>query len=57
MKNVLKPLAIRVLIPIGLTAGASAVDVAIHKKMFGSGRSSDLASRTRTLITSNEEVI
>ena len=57
IKNVLKPLAIRVLIPIGLTAEASAADVAIHKKMFGSGRSSDLASRTRTLITSNEEVI
>ena len=36
MKNVLKPLAKRVLIPLGLTA-ASATDAAIHKKMLGSG--------------------
>ena len=35
MKNVLKPLAKRVLIPLGLTV-ASATDAAIHKKMFGS---------------------
>ena len=26
-----------VLIPLGLTAAASATDAAIHKKMFGSG--------------------
>ena len=37
MKNVLKPLAKGVLIPLGLTAAASAADAAIHKKMFGSG--------------------
>ena len=36
MKNVLKPLAKSVLIPLGLTAAASATDAAIHKKMFGS---------------------
>ena len=61
--NVLKPLAKSVLIPLGLTAAASATDAAIHKKMFGSGaRSSmlalrpvDLASRT-TLVSSNEEM-
>ena len=47
MKNVLKPLAKRVLIPLGLTA-ASATDVAIHKKMFGSG--------TTKLIIFNEEM-
>ena len=35
--NVLKPLAKIVLIPLGLPAGASAIDTAIHKKMFGSG--------------------
>ena len=40
--NVLKPLAKRVLIALGLTAAAAAAaaaatDVAIHKKMFGSG--------------------
>ena len=37
MKNVLKPLAKSVLIPLGLTAAASATDAAIHMKMFGSG--------------------
>ena len=39
--NVLKPLAKSVLIPLGLTAAASATDAAIHKKMFGSGCPSD----------------
>ena len=48
MKNVLKPLAKSVLIPLGLTAAASAIDAAIHNKMFGSG--------TTTLIISNEEI-
>ena len=32
--NVLKPLAKKVLIPLGLTAAASATDAAIHKKML-----------------------
>ena len=32
--NVLKPLAKSVLIPLGLTAAASATDAAIHKKYF-----------------------
>ena len=32
MENVIKPLAKSFLIPIGLTAAASATDVAIHKK-------------------------
>ena len=32
MKNVIKPLAKSVLIPLALTAGASAADVGIHKK-------------------------
>ena len=35
--NLLKPLAKSFLIPLGLTAAASATDSAIHKKMFGSG--------------------
>ena len=58
MKNVLKPLAKSVLIPLGLTAAAaaSAADAAIHKKMFGSGHPSCLALRTTTLIISNEEI-
>ena len=55
MKNVLKPLAKSVLIPLGLTA-ASAKDAAIHKKMLGSGRPRMLASRTMTVITSNGEI-
>ena len=38
MKNLLKPLAESVLIPLGLTAAASATDAAIHKKIFESGR-------------------
>ena len=36
--NVLKPLAKSIfLIPLGLTAAASATDAAIHDKIFGSG--------------------
>ena len=36
MKNVIKPFANRVLIPLGLTAALSAADAGIHKKMLGS---------------------
>ena len=32
MKNVIKPLAKSILIPLGLTAAASAADAGIHKK-------------------------
>ena len=46
--NVLKPLAKSLLIPSGLTKAASAIDAAVHKKMFGSGNT--------TLIISNEEM-
>ena len=35
MKNVIKPLAKSVLIPLGLTAAASAADAGIHKKIIG----------------------
>ena len=45
IRNVLKPLAISVLIPLGLTAAASSIDSAIHKKTFGSSHT--------TLIISN----
>ena len=48
MKNVIKPLAKTVLIPLGLTAAASAADPGIHEKILGSG--------TTTLIISNEEM-
>ena len=44
MKNVFKPIAKSVLVPLELTPIASAKDPAIHKKMFGSGmRPLDLA--------------
>ena len=52
--NMLKPLAKSVLISLGLAAAASATDAAIHKKLFGSGRPSDLTSRITTLIIFNE---
>ena len=54
MKNVLKPLVKSVLIPLGLTAAASATDAAIHKKIFGSGRTLNLASLRTTIIILNE---
>ena len=38
MKNVMKPLAQSVLIPLGLTAAASAEDAGMHKKILESGR-------------------
>ena len=53
MKNLLKSLARRALIPIGLTAAAAATDAAIHKKMFWS---STHPSHTTTLIISNKEM-
>ena len=56
--NLLKPLVKipLVLMPLGLTAAASATDAALHKKVFGSGKPHlDLAKQT-TLIISNEEM-
>ena len=50
-KNVIKPLAKSVLIPLGLTAAASAADAGIHKKILGSGHNNN----TTTLIISNNE--
>ena len=48
IKNVIEPLAKSVLIPLGLTAAASAADAGIHKKILGSGNT--------TLIISNNEM-
>ena len=48
MKNVLKSLTKSVLIPLGLTAAASAANAGIHKKILGSG--------ITKLIISNEEM-
>ena len=53
MKNVIKPLAKSVLIPLGLTAAAPAADVGIHKKVLGSGHN-DRSSTT--LIIANSEM-
>ena len=50
MKNVIKTLAKSVLIPLGLTAAASAADAGIHKKILGSGHNNT------TLIISNDEM-
>ena len=49
IKNVIKPLAKSVLIPLGLTAAASTADAGIHKKILGSANST-------TLIISNDEM-
>ena len=56
MKGVLTPSAKSVLLPLGLSAGMSAADAAIQKKIYGSGCPSDLALRTTALIISNEEM-
>ena len=51
MKSVIKPLAKSVLIPLGLTAAASAADAGIHKKILGCGHNN------ATLIISNDEMV
>ena len=48
IKNVLKSLAKSVLIPLGLTAAASAADAGIQKEILG--------SVTTTLVISNEKI-
>ena len=52
IKNVIKPLPKNVLIPLGLTAAASAADAGIHKKILGSGHHPSFT----TLILSNNEM-
>ena len=44
----IKPLVKSVLIPLGLTAAASASNAGIHKKILGSGKT--------TLVVSNDEI-
>ena len=51
MKSVIKPLAESVLIPLGLTAAASAADAGMHKKILGSGHNNNTS-----LIISNDEM-
>ena len=50
MKSVIKPLAKSVLIPLGLTAAASAAEAGIHKIILGSGHNNT------TLLISNDEM-
>ena len=50
-KNLIKQLAKSVLIPLRLTAAASAADAEIHKKILGSSN-----NNTTTLIISNDEM-
>ena len=52
IKIVIKLLARSVLVPLGLTAAASAADAGIHKKILGSGRNKN----NTTLIISNDEM-
>ena len=49
MKNVLTPLAKNVLLPFGLSAGMSAADATIQRKIYGSG--------CTALIISDEEMV
>ena len=49
MKRVITPLAKSILIPLGLTAAASAADAGIHKKILGSGNNT-------TRIISNKDM-
>ena len=51
IKSVFKPLAKSILVPLGLTAAASATDAGMHKKILGSGHNNNT-----TLIISNDEM-
>ena len=52
IESVIKPLAKSVLVPLGLTAAASAADAGIHKKILGSGSDHN----NTILIISNDEI-
>ena len=56
MKSALTFIAKNVLLLIGLSAGMSGAHAAVHKKIYGSCRHSDLALRTTALIISHEEM-
>ena len=43
--NVHKPFDKSVLIPLGLTAAASATDAAVHKKMLGHGTNEEWGNK------------
>ena len=54
IKNVIKPLAKSIFIPLGLPAAASTADAGIPKKALGSGKPSSSHNNT-VLIISNDE--
>ena len=56
IRNAVKTLAKSVLIPLGLTASASAADAWIHKKILGSGNRHCFRASHTTLILSNDEI-
>ena len=56
IKNKIKLLAKRVLIPLGLTTAASAADARIHKNILASGNHAS-RNNTATLIISNDEMV
>ena len=58
IKGVINPLAKSALIPLGLTAAASAAVAGIHKKVLGSVRrhSSSSTSHNTTIIISNKDI-
>ena len=56
IKDVIKPLAKSLLIPLGLTAAALAADAGIHKKILGSGNPSSSHNNNTVLIISNDEI-
>ena len=56
IKNKIKLLAKRVLIPLGSTAAASAADARIHKNILASGNHAS-RNNTATLIISNDEMV
>ena len=56
IKDVIKPLAKSLLIPLGLTAAALAADAGIHKKILGSGNPSSSDNNNTVLIISNDEI-
>ena len=62
IKNIIKPLAKSVSIPLGLTATASAADAGIHKKILRSGNNNNdnnnnnNNNKNKILIISNDEM-
>ena len=56
IKNVLTLLAKNILVPLGLTAPASATYAGIQKQIFGSWRPSDLDSQMTPSVLLNEDL-